>query len=133
MGQQTWYDARVQLQGAPVSASYHHILLTVDLVYCISYAGFRGPAAKREGSDDCQGVAGQGGGVDSDELHWISLIDDQRITLNGTQPIKVAIKKSTRTPKAGLIIPGPVNNMLFNIRSRGDIYSLGCYQLIIFL
>ncbi|PBK87273.1 hypothetical protein ARMGADRAFT_1085687 [Armillaria gallica] len=27
--------------------------------------------------------------------------------------------------KVGLIIPGPVNNMLFNIRRRGDIYSLG--------
>ncbi len=27
--------------------------------------------------------------------------------------------------KVGLIIPGPVNNMLFNIVPRGDIYSLG--------
>ncbi len=36
--------------------------------------------------------------MDSSELQWISLIDDQRITLNGTQPIKVVIEKSTRTP-----------------------------------
>ncbi len=45
------------------------------------------------------------------------------------QTTRVAVKGN----KAGLIIPGPVNNMLFNIGSRGDIYSLGYYQLIIFL
>ncbi len=38
------------------------------------------------------------GGVDPSEPQWISLIDDQGITLNGKQPIKVVIKKSTRTP-----------------------------------
>ncbi len=38
------------------------------------------------------------GGVDPSEPQWISLIDDQGITLNGMQPIKVVIKKSTRTP-----------------------------------
>ncbi len=36
--------------------------------------------------------------VDLSEPQWISLIDDQGITLNGTQPIKVVIKKLTRTP-----------------------------------
>ncbi len=37
-------------------------------------------------------------GVKVDELKWITLVDNQRIIINGIRPRKVIFEKSTRTP-----------------------------------